>query len=144
MRKILSLLIVFLLVLSLAACSNQKAQNRESQSPESAIIFDTGKWPENKFTEGLAIPSGTVSTTIIDEKNEYCSINIVEIEENEYNDYMKQLNKDGFSIVKEVSEEIEGQGYVSENIVLSDGKKWLSVSHIPNNLILYISFSESN
>ena len=68
----------------------------------------------------------------------------MEIEENEYNDYMKQLNKDGFSIVKEVSEEIEGQGYVSENIVLSDGKKWLSVSHIPNNLILYISFSESN
>ena len=44
------------------------------------------------------------------------------------------------SIIEEVSEEIEGQDYVSIGTLLSNGEKGLSISYIPDNFTIYISF----
>ena len=56
--------------------------------------------------------------------------------------YMQELNDAGFSIVDETSEEIDGEDYLSIGTVLSDGEKGLSISRIPDNLVLYISAAE--
>ena len=50
------------------------------------------------------------------------------------------MKQEGFSIIEEVSEEIEGQDYVSIGTRLSNGEKGLNISYIPDNFTIYISF----
>ena len=85
-------------------------------------------------------PSGTVGWAMLDTEHENCSISIVDISETDYNDYLELLKQEGFSIIEEVSEEIEGQDYVSIGTLLSNGEKGLSISYIPDNFTIYISF----
>ena len=56
---------------------------------------------------------------------------------------MELLNQEGFSVIENVSEEIEGENYVSIGTLLSNDEKWLSVSYIPNSLTIYISFDNN-
>ena len=83
---------------------------------------------------------GTVGWAMLDTEHENCSISIVDISETDYNDYLELLKQEGFSIIEEVSEEIEGQDYVSIGTLLSNGEKGLSISYIPDNFTIYISF----
>ena len=53
---------------------------------------------------------------------------------------MKLLEQEGFSVIEDVSEEIKGQDYVSIGTLLSNDEKGLSISYIPDNLTIYISF----
>ena len=73
--------------------------------------------------------------------NYYGGISIAS--ENDYNEYMELLNQDGFSVIENVSEEIEGENYVSIGTLLSNDEKWLSISYIPNSLTIYISFDNN-
>ena len=84
--------------------------------------------------------TGTVGWAMLDTEHENCSISIVDISETDYNDYLELLKQEGFSIIEEVSEEIEGQDYVSIGTLLSNGEKGLSISYIPDNFTIYISF----
>ncbi|MFR3323567.1 MAG: hypothetical protein ACLTR8_03075 [Oscillospiraceae bacterium] len=77
---------------------------------------------------------------MLDTEHENCSISIVDISETDYNDYLELLKQEGFSIIEEVSEEIEGQDYVSIGTLLSNGEKGLSISYIPDNFTISISF----
>lgn len=77
---------------------------------------------------------------MLDTEHENCSISIVDISETDYNDYLELLKQEGFSIIEEVSEEIEGQDYVSIGTLLSNGEKGLSISYIPDNFTIFISF----
>ena len=95
---------------------------------------------DSEYTEGLPVPSGTVGWAMLDTEHENCSISIVDISETDYNDYLELLKQEGFSIIEEVSEEIEGQDYVSIGTLLSNGEKGLSISYIPDNFTIYISF----
>ena len=135
MKKFVSI-IAILLMLSLAACSNQDtpsaADNPSNTQTESNTMLDAGVWPENEYTEGLPVPSGTVGWAMLDTEHENCSISIVDISETDYNDYLELLKQEGFSIIEEVSEEIEGQDYVSIGTLLSNGEKGLSISYIPD------------
>lgn len=137
-------IIAILLMLSLAACSNQDtpsaADNPSNTQTESNTMLDAGVWPVNEYTEELPVPSGTVGWAMLDTEHENCSISIVDISETDYNDYLELLKQEGFSIIEEVSEEIEGQDYVSIGTLLSNGEKGLSISYIPDNFTIYISF----
>lgn len=105
-------------------------------------MLDEGIWPENEYTEGLPIPPGTVSWATLDTEHENCTVNIVDISETQYNEYMELLKQEGFSVIEKVSEEIKGQDYVSIGTLLSNGEKGLSVSYIPDSFTIYISFEE--
>lgn len=143
MKKFASIIAV-LLMLSLAACSNQDtpptADNSSNTQSESITMLDEGVWPMNEYTEGLPVPSGAVAWAMLDTEHGNCSISIAGIEENDYDNYMELLIQDGFSVVEDVSEEIKGQDYVSIGTLLSNGEKGLSISYIPDNLTIYISF----
>ena len=116
------------------------ADNPSNTQTESNTMLDAGVWPVNEYTEGLPVPSGTVGWAMLDTEHENCSISIVDISETDYNDYLELLKQEGFSIIEEVSEEIEGQDYVSIGTLLSNGEKGLSISYIPDNFTIYISF----
>ena len=133
---------ILVIVLALTACSKQNSTQDTNNSPsESLTMLDEGVWPENEYTEGLSVPPGTVSWAVLDAAKGYCSISLIDLTDDEYNAYMELLKEDGFSIIEEVSEEIEGQNYVSIGTVLSNKEKSLSISYIPNNLGIYIAFT---
>ena len=137
--------IAILLILSLTACSAPKTPPKDtgdasnSQS-EGIIRLDEGEWPVNEYTEGLPVPTGTVIWAMLDTEHRNCSISISGIEENDYDNYMELLIQEGFSVVENVSEKIKGENYVSVGTLLSNGEKGLSISYIPDNLTIYVSF----
>ena len=146
MKKLVSVTMI-LLMLSLAACSNQDTSpsdtgNTSNTQSENITILDEGVWPANEYTEGLPVPPGTVAWAMLDTQSGYCSINIEEMSEAEYNDYMDLLKQEGYSVIEEVSEEIKVQNYVSIGTILSNGEKGLSISYIPVNFGIYISFED--
>ena len=144
MKKYISVFAI-MLIISLTACSNQKdlstsASNESNLQSKSITTLDEGVWPDNEYTEGLPVPSGTVAWAILDTEHKNCSVNITGISESDYNDYMEALKQAGFSVIKNVSEEIKGEDYVSVGTILSNEEKGLSISYGPNILTIYISF----
>ena len=144
MKKYISILAV-MLVISLVACSNQNissaSTNNESNTQSNSVTsLGENVWPVNEYTEGLPVPPGLVAWAIFDTEHENCSINLTDISENDYNEYMEILNQEGFSVIENVSEEIEGENYVSIGTLLSNEEKGLSISYIPDSLTIYISF----
>lgn len=137
--------IAILLILSLTACSAPKTPPKDtgdasnSQS-EGIIRLDEGEWPVNEYTEGLPVPTGTVVWAMLDTEHGNFSISIAGIDENDYDNYMELLIQEGFSVVENVSEKIKGENYVSVGTLLSNGEKGLSISYIPDNLTIYVSF----
>ncbi len=143
MKKLISA-VAILIILALTACSNQTSapndnSNASNLLSEGITMLDDDMWPENEYTDGLPVPNGTVAWAMLDTERGNCSINIVDIAENDYNDYMKLLEQNGFSITEGVAEEVKGQDYVSIGTLLSNGEKWLSIGYIPYNLTIYIS-----
>ena len=147
MKKYISVFAI-MLIISLAACSNQNISstpisNESNIQSNSVITLDEGVWPANKYTEGLPVPSGTVAWATLDTEHENCSVNLTGINEDDYNEYMEILNQEGFAVIENVSEEIEGENYVSIGTLLSNEEKWLSISYIPDSLTIYISFDHN-
>lgn len=145
MKRLFSV-IAILLVLTLSACSNQETppatDNSMNTQSGNITMLDEGVWPENEYTEGLPVPPGTVSWATLDTEHGNCTVNLVNISETDYNEYMELLKQEGFSVVEEVSEESKGQDYVSIGTLLSNGEKGLSISYIPESFTIYISSAE--
>lgn len=145
MKKFVSIIAV-LLILSLVACSNQDTppttDNSSNTQSENITMLDEGVWPMNEYTEGLPVPSGTVAWAMLDTEHGNFSISIAGIDENDYDNYMELLIQEGFSVVENVSEKIKGENYVSVGTLLSNGEKDLSISYIPDNLTIYVSFEK--
>ena len=142
MKKYISVFTIMIMIF-LAACSNQNTSstptsNENNTQSNSVTKLDEGVWPENEYTEGLPVAPGTVAWATLDTEHENCNINLTGISENDYNEYMELLNQEGFSVIENVSEEIEGENYVSIGTLLSNDEKWLSISYIPNSLTIYI------
>lgn len=139
------MVVTLLLIGALSACSSQDAipaptkTNESNQSPN-VTMLDEGVWPENTYTDGLPVPTGTVNWAILDAEHENCSISLVDISEDNYTDYMEILKQEGFSVIEDVSEEVKGQNYVSIGTLLSNGEKGLSISYIPDRFTICISF----
>lgn len=137
-KSILSILMMLAFVLT--ACTNQNTtQEASNPSLESLIILDEGVWPENKYTEGIAVPPGTVSWAVLEPAQGYCGVNLIDLTDDAFKAYMELLKENGFSVIEEVSEEMQEQNYVSIGTILSNGDKAMSISYIPGNLSIYIS-----
>lgn len=140
MKKFIFIIAV-ILSLTLAGCSNKKPEvNSDSNSTDNIISLEEGIWPENEYTVGLPVPPGMVSRALLDEAKKYCAVFLVDLTDEEYNTYMGLLKQHGFSEAEEVSEDVKGHDYTSTGTILSNGEKALSISYIPGNLGIYISF----
>ena len=147
MKKYISVFAI-MLIISLAACSNQNilstsTGNESNTQSNSVITLDEGVWPANEYTEGLPVPPGTVAWATLDTEHGNCSVNLTGISDDDYSEYMEVLNQEGFSVIENVSEEIEEGNYVSIGTLLSNEDKWLSISYIPDSLTIYISFDNN-
>lgn len=105
-------------------------------------MIDTDVWPENTYTDGLPVPPGTVSWAAFNEESQDCAVNLTDMSDTDYAEYMGLLQQAGFSVVEEISENIEGQKYNSINTLLSSEKKNISINYIPGSFTIYISFVE--
>lgn len=147
MKKYIWVLAILLMV-SLSGCSNQNissgpGENGSDPPSEGVTALEEGVWPVNEYTEGLPVPPGAVTWAALDAKHENCSVSLTGMRESEYSEYMEVLKQSGFSAVENVSEEIQGEDYVSVGMLLSNGERWLSISYIPGRLTLYISFDRN-
>ena len=111
MKKYISVFTIMIMIF-FAACSNQNTSstptsNENNTQSNSVTKLDEGVWPENEYTEGLPVAPGTVAWATLDTEHENCNINLTGISENDYNEYMELLNQEGFSVIENVSEEIE-------------------------------------
>lgn len=135
------------MILTLTACSVQEpaavpSASEDSMRPASVITLDEGVWPDNEYTEGLPVPPGTVEWAILDTEYKNLSIGLEDVGEDSYEAYMKLLEKQGYAVIQGTLEEIRGQDYISEMMLLSDGERYLSIGHIPGSLGLSISFMD--
>lgn len=149
MKKFFVLTITLLIVFSLVACTAQEdisdtsKETGNSADQGNITMLEDGVWPDNEYTEGLPIPDGTVAWVMLDSENAYCSINIEDMSQAEYDKYIQALADLGFVEVESVSEEIEGEDYVSVGTIFSDGEKSLSIAYADENFGIYI-VKESN
>lgn len=104
-------------------------------------MIDTDVWPENTYTDGLPVPSGTLSWAAFAE-DQSCVVDLTDMSDTDYAEYMGLLQQAGFSVIEEISENVEGQDYNSINTLLSSEKKNISISYIPGSFTIYISFVE--
>ena len=146
MKKYISVFAIMLMIF-LAACSNQNissapTSNESNTQSNSVTKLEEGVWPANEYTEGLPVPPGTVAWATLDTEHGNCSINLTGVSENDYNEYMEILNQEGFSVIENVSEEIEGENYVSIGTLLSNEEKWISISYVPDSFGIYILTNE--
>jgi predicted small secreted protein len=140
MKKIIFVIAV-ILSLTLAGCLNEESGiNSDTNSTDSIVTLNEGIWPENEYTEELPTPPGTVNRALLNETKKYCAVFLVDLTDEEYNTYMGLLKQHGFSEAEEVSEDVKGHDYTSTGTILSNGEKALSISYIPGNLGIYISF----
>ena len=144
MKKYISVFAIMLMIF-LAACLIKiphlhRQAMRTIRNLISVTKLDEGVWPANEYTEGLPVPPGTVAWATLDTEHGNCSINLTGVSENDYNEYMEILNQEGFSVIENVSEEIEGENYVSIGTLLSNEEKWISISYVPDSFGIYISF----
>lgn len=139
MKKVMYLFLLVLLLLCTSCSHLGTASNTVSNLSDTAVPLEKGVWPENEYTNGLPVSPGTVSQAFLDPEKGYCSIFLTDITDEEYQAYLEKLRQNGFQVVEEVSEEIDGQDYVSIGTLLSDGTWGVSLSHLPDQLTIYIS-----
>ena len=83
-----------------------------------------------------------IAWAMLDTEHGNCSISIADVTERDFADYRACLEQAGFFALEHAAEEIKGQSYISIGTLLSNGDKTLSLSYIPDQLTIYISFEK--
>ena len=134
------LLLAMLLTISLSACSNQDLSPAPAdEGTQPVATLEAGVWPANAYTQGLPVPPGTVAWATLDAEQGNCCVNLTDVGETEYEEYIETLKQEGFSVVENVSEQIQGQDYVSIGTLFLKEDKWISISYMPDSFMIYIS-----
>lgn len=134
------LLLAMLLTISLSACSNQDLSPAPAdEGTRPVATLEAGVWPANAYTQGLPVPPGTVAWATLDAEHGNCCVNLTDVGETEYEEYIETLKQEGFSVVENVSEQIQGQDYVSIGTLYLKEDKWISISYISDSFMIYIS-----
>lgn len=134
------LLLAMLLTISLSACSNQDLSPAPAdEGTQPVATLEAGVWPANAYTQGLPVPPGTVAWATLDAEHGNCCVNLTGVGQSEYEEYIETLKQEGFSVVENVSEQIQGQDYVSIGTLYLKEDKWISISYISDSFMIYIS-----
>lgn len=120
MKKIV-FVVALLLMLSLSACAHQDTKPNSTDSADDLQAE---------------------SITMLDAEHGNCSISIADVTERDFADYRACLEQAGFFALEHAAEEIKGQSYISIGTLLSNGDKTLSLSYIPDQLTIYITFEK--
>lgn len=141
MKRLFAIALCVLLAFSTTACSPKKPGNiHVTPSPDtvpSSILFDaSGKWPENRFTQGLPISSGTVGWVMLDTERSTCGIQVNSISKEQFQTYYSALQNAGFSVIEKVTGSEKGQKFVSIGTLLSNGSKTVSLAYANSVLMM--------
>lgn len=76
-----------------------------------------------EFAETISQILGAGSWAAFDEEHQSLAVNLTDMSETDYADYMKSLQQAGFSVIEGTSENIERQDYTSTGVLQSNGNK---------------------
>ena len=127
----------------------------EPEQTESAALSATGlaaaswtpaeEWPVNAYTEGVPIPPGEVTETLLAESGGFCAVSLDGVSGGEAEAWRGELAEAGFRSLAGVGEDVKGtvpSGTVSVGEVYTDGSVFLSVSHTGERLVIYCAPAE--
>lgn len=138
MKKACGIFLVLALITLMAACAastpsdtRDTADDSKNSLPESVVMLDTGKWPQNEYTEDISGPeSGRVFQGWIDPEFHRCYIDMTGVSSETMESWYGLLLKDGFIEVGKTAEEIKGQHYTSTNALLQKDGVSVSMTHL--------------
>lgn len=144
MKKIIMVFLAFSLIYFMVACENNSSEKKEIDNSISTlegdfIFLEDDEWPNNEYTAGLFAPeAGVISEGWIDPDNKFLYILFSEISEIEAKNYIQDLNADGFSLVENISEEVNNGNYISNATILTKDDTFLSLAYSNEQLGIYI------
>lgn len=133
---------IFVMVILLTSCSSEskrQSKKEESSFPDYITVIEDGIWPQNDYTKDIPVPPGNVIRVYIDTQHQCCTINMDDVSEVEYIDYITQLKEDGFTEIWGKSEEIENEDYTSTVAILSNNTQSLSIAYTKDSFGIYIT-----
>lgn len=147
-KRMLSLLAACLLLCS--SCGAEPEQT-ESAAPSgtglaAASWTPAEEWPVNACTEGVPVPPGEVTDTLIEESGGFCAVSLDGVSSGEAEAWRGELAEAGFRRLAGVEEEVKGtvpSGTVSIGEVYTDGSVYLSVSHTDEWMVVYCAPAEA-
>lgn len=121
MKKLLAAALAALL---LSACGRE---------PAAPVSLPAGEWPDNACTEGLPALSGKwVSGGAMDPAGQWCSVTLYGVPEEDFCGFREELEALGFAEIADAEEPVRypdgKEGPVSENALLTDGERSVSLS----------------
>ena len=131
--------LALLLSASLLIGCQAAAPSLPNQPAESVMPLSINDWPDNEYTRDLPVPPGTLLSASIHQTHGLCEIHLTGVTKDELTEYIAQLTDSGFSVLQSACEPIEGGDYTSDNFLLSNGEKGISLSHIPDSMGMAIS-----
>lgn len=137
MKRIISLLFITIVISMMPACSKSPTTG-SSNSENSQIALEAGKWPKNKYTQNIPKPnSGKVVRGQIDLEKNFCFIELSDISTKESEQYLQELEDSGFKQTENVSEQINSDT-TSVGTRYANGKTSLNISYLDDSLLIYI------
>ena len=143
LKRRLAILLCILMTM-VTACAPADGKSVQTSFPSGWIdVLENRKWPDNQYTHGVPKPgAGAVERCWVDTKQEYCSIQMSGIGYDQMTVYLDALKKEGYQKIAEASEKIGQTGNISTNILLSNGKRAVSMAHYDQNMILCLTIEK--
>ena len=140
MNRLIFLTLLLCCTSVLGGCHNA-SHPLPNQPDESIIPLSGDAWPDNDYTRSLPVPPGTLLSAAIHPEYDLCEIQLTDVTKAEFTEYINQLVDSGFSVLQSACEPVSGSDYTSDNFLLSNGTKGISISHIPDSLGMVITQS---
>lgn len=104
-------------------------------TPPEQLIQLKNRWPENEYTASLPVPPGNVSWAMEDSERGTCSVQLLSVNEADFDDFYKALQTAGFQEI----EQLEGERMASVGTLLSDGNRTVSLAYSGQTLVITLS-----
>ncbi len=149
MKKLYTIFLIMVLIFIMTACENKHIINNRSSVdssgdslPDSFIMFDTEKWPENEYTANIPQPESESNVRgWIDPDKGYCYIELPDMTKTESEKYIETLKATGFAEVEKVAEEIKNEDYVSIGTLLTYDGITVSIAYLDEHFGMCIKKS---
>ena len=143
MKRFFVIALCMFLVVSLAACSAERPANIKTENacgtiPDSVMFSDDGIWPDNKYTQDIPAPPGTIGWVMLDDDKGSCAIRVDGITKAQFEAYYEKLLDSGYTEIEQVAQKEKGRGYISIGTILSNGSRSISLAYAESVLMMTI------
>lgn len=138
-----TILFISALLLLMVAYSSQRrvkisTENAMDIPPEYVTVLPCSEWSKIEYTQDVPLPPGTTSWIMLDSDKGSCSVQIMGISREQFENYYKALTQYGYMEIERVDAGTKKDQYISIGTILSSESKCISLAYEGSTLILAI------